>query len=104
MQRYPNHTHLRIQLETGRTHQIRVHMAHVGNALVGDQVYSRLRFPKGASPELQDTMREFGRQALHARRLGLVHPATEEQCLWESPLPEDFEALLLALKTDAARE
>ena len=93
---------MRSQLETGLTHQIRVHMAHVGNALVGDQVYSRLRFPKGASPELQDTMREFGRQALHARRLGLVHPATEEQCLWESPLPEDFEALLLALKADAA--
>lgn len=103
LQRYPNHTHLRIQLETGRTHQIRVHMAHIGNALVGDPVYSRLRFPKGASPELQDTMREFGRQALHARRLGLVHPATEEQCLWESPLPEDFEALLAALKADAAR-
>lgn len=103
LQRYPNHTHLRLQLETGRTHQIRVHMAHIGHALVGDPVYARLRFPKGASAELQETMRNFSRQALHARRLGLVHPATEEQCLWESPLPNDFEALLVALKADASK-
>lgn len=104
LQRYPHHTHVRVQLETGRTHQIRVHMAHIGHALVGDPVYARLRFPKGASEALQDTMRHFSRQALHARRLGLVHPATEEQCLWESPLPDDFVALLAALKTDATPE
>lgn len=101
LQRFPNHTHVRVQLETGRTHQIRVHMAHIGFPLIGDPVYARLRFPKGATPVLLDTLRLFNRQALHARRLGLVHPATGEQCLWESPLPEDFLQLLEALKLDA---
>ncbi|MEL0028815.1 MAG: pseudouridine synthase, partial [Perlucidibaca sp.] len=101
LQRYPNHTHVRVQLETGRTHQIRVHMAHIGFPLVGDPVYARLRFPKGASQELLDGLRQFSRQALHARRLGLVHPASGEQCLWESDLPEDFALLLQVLKHDA---
>lgn len=102
LQRFPNHSHIRVQLETGRTHQIRVHMAHIGFPLVGDPVYARLRFPKGASPELLDTLRLFTRQALHARRLGLVHPGTGESTMWESPLPEDFLHLLQALKTDAS--
>lgn len=101
LQRFPNHTHVRLQLETGRTHQIRVHMAHIGYPLVGDPVYARLRFPKGAGPELLDTLRGFNRQALHARRLGLTHPATDEQCLWESDLPDDFINLLQILKQDA---
>lgn len=101
LQRFPNHSHVRVQLETGRTHQIRVHMAHIGFPLVGDPVYARLRFPRGATPELSDTLRLFTRQALHARRLGLVHPATEESVMWESPLPEDFLNLLQALKLDA---
>ena len=101
LQRFPSHTHVRLQLETGRTHQIRVHMAHIGYPLVGDPVYARLRFPKGASAELLDSLRGFTRQALHARRLGLVHPASGEQCLWESELPDDFVSLLQALKQDA---
>lgn len=102
LQRFPNHTHVRVQLETGRTHQIRVHMAHIGYPLVGDPVYARLRFPKGASFELLEMLKGFQRQALHARRLGLEHPATGEQCLWESALPADFQALLDVLKADAA--
>ncbi len=101
LQRFPNHTHVRVQLETGRTHQIRVHMAHIGYPLVGDPVYARLRFPKGASFELNETLKTFTRQALHARRLGLVHPGSGESCLWECELPADFVALLDAIKADA---
>lgn len=101
LQRFPNHTHVRVQLETGRTHQIRVHMAHIGYPLVGDPVYARLRFPKGASAALNDKLKTFTRQALHARRLGLVHPSTGESCLWECELPKDFVALLDAIKADA---
>lgn len=100
LQRFPNHTHVRVQLETGRTHQIRVHMAHIGFALVGDPVYARLRFPKGASFALNETLKTFTRQALHARRLGLVHPESGESCLWECELPADFVSLLEALKAD----
>ncbi len=100
LKRFNHHTHVRVQLETGRTHQIRVHMAHIGHPLVGDPVYARLRFPKGASEQLTDTLRTFQRQALHARRLGLVHPSSGEQCLWESELPADMQALLQALQTD----
>ena len=101
LQRFPNHTHVRVQLETGRTHQIRVHMAHIGYPLVGDPVYARLRFPKGASFELNETLKTFTRQALHARRLGLVHPGSGESCVWECELPADFVALLDAIKADA---
>lgn len=101
LQRFPNHTHVRVQLETGRTHQIRVHLAHIGYPLVGDPVYARLRFPKGASFELNEKLKTFTRQALHARRLGLVHPGTGESCLWECELPADFVSLLDAIKADA---
>jgi 23S rRNA pseudouridine1911/1915/1917 synthase len=101
LQRFPNHTHVRVQLETGRTHQIRVHLAHIGYPLVGDPVYARLRFPKGASAELNEKLKTFTRQALHARRLGLVHPSTGENCLWECELPADFVSLLDAIKADA---
>lgn len=101
LQRFPNHTHVRVQLETGRTHQIRVHLAHIGYPLVGDPVYARLRFPKGASAELNEKLKTFTRQALHARRLGLVHPGTGESCLWECELPADFVSLLDAIKSDA---
>lgn len=101
LQRFTDHTHVRCQLETGRTHQIRVHMAHIGHPLVGDPVYARLRFPRGASEVLLDALKGFRRQALHARRLGLVHPETGESCLWESPLPDDFLALLAVLKAES---
>ena len=96
------HTLLRVKLESGRTHQIRVHMAHLKHPLVGDPVYSgRLQLPKAASAELAAALRGFKRQALHATRLGLVHPATGKVMAWESPLPEDMRALLVVLENDA---
>jgi 23S rRNA pseudouridine1911/1915/1917 synthase len=98
-ERFAHHTHVRVRLETGRTHQIRVHMAHIRHPLIGDPQYAgRPRIPKGADPELVDTLRSFPRQALHARGLGLVHPVTGEDCLWEIPLPEDIESLLDCLR------
>jgi len=99
--RFRGHTHVRVQLETGRTHQIRVHMAHIGHPLIGDPVYGgRPRLPKGGSPEMIRAVQRFPRQALHARRLGLVHPVTGVQMSWESPLPEDMVALLTTLAED----
>ena len=78
--RFNNHCHIRCMLETGRTHQIRVHMAHIKHPLVGDPVYGgRPRIPKGASELLLNTLRGFGRQALHARRLSLIHPSSGEE-------------------------
>ncbi len=101
--RFNAHTHVKLKLETGRTHQIRVHMAHIQYPLIGDPVYGgRLRLPKGATPELIDSLRSFKRQALHARRLGVVHPVTGENCEWESPLPQDMVSLLEVLAQDAA--
>lgn len=99
--RYRSHTHLQLQLETGRTHQIRVHMAYIGFPIVGDQVYGgRLKPPKGASPELLDFLQQFRRQALHARQLGLFHPSTGDLMEWEAPLPADFQQLLALLEQD----
>ena len=98
--RYPSHTHIRVKLETGRTHQIRVHMAHIGHALVGDQTYgNRFKIPKGANQHLIDTLKGFPRQALHAFKLGLEHPGTGEYTEWTAPLPADFLNLLDALNT-----
>ncbi len=100
--RFRGHTHIRVQLETGRTHQIRVHMAHAGHPLVGDPVYGgRMRLPKGGTPEMIKAVQHFPRQALHARRLGLVHPATGADMSWESPLPADMLELLAVLAMDA---
>ncbi len=99
--RYRSHTHLTLQLETGRTHQIRVHMAHIGFPIVGDPTYGgRLKPPKGAAPELLNFLQQFKRQALHARLLGFDHPETGEYVEWESPLPEDFVQLLTLLEQD----
>lgn len=96
--RFEAHTHLDVQLETGRTHQIRVHMDHINYPIVGDQLYAgRRRFPKGCTSELRDLIESFGRQALHARSLGFIHPLTQEECLWEAPLPQDMQNLLKAL-------
>lgn len=104
MQRFQHHTRVKLQLETGRTHQIRVHMAHIGYPLVGDPMYGgRLRLPKGgAVPELISALKGFRRQALHAFKLGVVHPVTGEDCQWESPLPEDFANLVAALELNEA--
>jgi 23S rRNA pseudouridine1911/1915/1917 synthase len=101
LERFRSHTHLKVMLETGRTHQIRVHMAYIQHPLVGDGVYAgRLKLPRGASPNLVDTLRAFRRQALHARRLGLIHPASGEYCEWEVPLPTDMLQLLAVLSQD----
>ncbi len=99
--RFGHHTQIAVQLETGRTHQIRVHMAHRHHPLVGDPVYGgRPRIPPGASAELIDTLRGFGRQALHARTLALTHPAHAERVEFSSPLPADLENLLAVLAAE----
>ena len=104
VERYRAHTWIRCRLETGRTHQIRVHMAHLQHPLVGDPVYGgRLRLPPGCSESLAETLRGFRRQALHAGRLGLVHPESGEEMEWHSPLPEDMRHLLDELREDEAR-
>lgn len=100
-ERYRSHTHLQCKLETGRTHQIRVHMAHIGHPIVGDQVYGgRMKPPKGAAPELLDFLQQFKRQALHARVLGFEHPQSGEYVEWESELPDDIQHLLTLLDQD----
>lgn len=105
VKRYRAYTHIRVQLETGRTHQIRVHMAHLRHPLVGDTVYAgRLQLPKGASEQLVETLRGFRHQALHAVQLGLQHPVTGEDMLWQSELPEDMQHLLAALDDDAQQD
>ncbi|WP_423821360.1 23S rRNA pseudouridine(1911/1915/1917) synthase RluD [Salinisphaera sp. SPP-AMP-43] len=100
--RYRAHTHVRCRLESGRTHQIRVHMAHIRYPLLGDPVYGRrLSLPKDSSAPFIDVLRGFKRQALHAASLGLDHPVTGEAMQWHAPRPADFEALLAALAEDA---
>lgn len=100
--RYRGHTHVRVQLETGRTHQIRVHMAHVKYPLVGDRVYGgRLLLPKGATPELIDAIRGFKRQALHAARLAFEHPISGKPIECTAAIPADIRGLLDALMRDA---
>ena len=96
--RYQFHTLVRVHLETGRTHQIRVHLADAGFPIVGDPLYGgRLRVPRGASPELVTMFREFGRQALHATELSVTHPESGRRLTWKSLLPNDFRQLLEAL-------
>lgn len=102
--RYRDHSHLRCFLETGRTHQIRVHMAHIHHPLVGDSTYAgRPRLPKGASEELVEMLRRFPRQALHARKLELLHPRSGDTLSWEVPLPDDMKALLAVLDAEEKR-
>jgi 23S rRNA pseudouridine1911/1915/1917 synthase len=99
--RFRAHTLVRVTLETGRTHQIRVHLAHIGFPVVGDPVYGgRRRIPKGSSSALAAELQAFPRQALHAARLTLAHPLTHREHEWRSPLPEDMQGLLDALEAD----
>tara|TARA_R110002049_G_scaffold28961_3_gene98538 strand:+ start:1153 stop:2100 length:948 start_codon:yes stop_codon:yes gene_type:complete len=99
--RFRAHTHITVKLETGRTHQIRVHMSHIRYPLVGDPTYGgRLQIPKACSGELAKELKAFKRQALHARKLGFSHPRTGEPCSWEAPLPEDMLHLLEVLQND----
>ncbi len=97
-QRYLAHTLLDVKLETGRTHQIRVHMAHIRHPIVGDPVYGgRKRIPGGLDEKTVEALHRFPRQALHARRLGLAHPLTGEPMSWEAEPPADMQALVEAL-------
>lgn len=105
MERFRHHTYVKVNLETGRTHQIRVHMAHLHHPLVGDPIYGgRLRLPAGCSAALLEALRRFKRQALHAGVLGLIHPESGAALEWEAPLPADMQQLLEALRADAGSE
>ena len=96
--RFKSHTHVKAILETGRTHQIRVHLSHVGHSLVGDPMYGgRVRFPKKASEELKEALLNFKRQALHSKKLTLSHPISGEVMSWKAPLPDDMLKLLEVL-------
>jgi len=99
--RFRSHSHIQVKLETGRTHQIRVHMAHIGYSLIGDSVYGgRLQIPRGSSAQLIDQLHSFKRQALHARRLSLSHPVSKQQYTWEAARPADMQLLLQVLQDD----
>ncbi|PZQ09967.1 MAG: 23S rRNA pseudouridine(1911/1915/1917) synthase RluD [Rhodanobacter denitrificans] len=102
-ERYRAMTRIECRLETGRTHQIRVHMAHIRHPLVGDATYGNgLKYPKGATPELVEALRGFRRQALHAEQLAFVHPASGETVTVKAERPADLERLIAALRADAA--
>lgn len=102
-ERFRAHTRIKVRLETGRTHQIRAHMAHIRYPVVGDPVYGgRLRIPQGANPALIEALRGFKRQALHAAVLGLIHPASGEVMQWSAPIPADMACLLGSLKEDVS--
>ena len=102
MKKYRAHTLVQVNLESGRTHQIRVHMAHLHYPVVGDPVYGgRLKIPAGSSEKLKDVLRGFRRQALHALKLSLVHPETGKRVQWTTSVPEDMSKLMEALALDA---
>ena len=103
VKRFRAHTLVRVELETGRTHQIRVHLAHIGFPVVGDPLYAgRRRVPAGCTPALAGELHAFPRQALHAARLKLTHPVSGRELAWEAPLPEDLQSLLGALEADSS--
>ena len=100
-ERFQHFTRVQARLETGRTHQIRVHFSYLGFGLVGDSVYmSRVRVPAGASELLADTLRGFKRQALHATKLGLIHPRSGEEMMFEAPWADDFAQLIEVLRSE----
>jgi 23S rRNA pseudouridine1911/1915/1917 synthase len=104
LERFRAHTHVRVNLETGRTHQIRVHFAHLRHPLVGDRTYGgRLLLPRGATPELVAALKEFPRQALHAAELKLRHPQSGRAVEWKASLPQDLQELLAILRRDSAK-
>jgi 23S rRNA pseudouridine1911/1915/1917 synthase len=101
IKRFRDHSHVQLKLDSGRTHQIRVHMQHIRHAIVGDPVYGgRQRLPPQADPALVEQLRHFKRQALHAFRLSLLHPEIGKHLSWRSDLPDDMVQLLAALHTD----
>ncbi len=100
-ERFRAHSLLQCQLETGRTHQIRVHLSHIGHSLIGDPLYGGgLKLPKGATPELITTLRGFRRQALHAEKLSFIHPVTGEALSFTIDRPADQQGLIEALRAD----
>lgn len=100
VERFTHYTLVQAQLETGRTHQIRVHFSHIGHPLLGDPTYSRLKLPRGVSTELSEYLQQFKRQALHARFLGLVHPVTGEEMEFEAEWTADFAQLVALLQQE----
>lgn len=101
IQRFKKHTHIQVQLETGRTHQIRVHLAHLRRPVVGDPVYGKKTFSMtNLSDELVQGLNDFSRQALHAAELRLVHPTQQTEMTFQAPLPTDMQHLLDLMKTD----
>lgn len=101
-ERFRAHTLLQCELESGRTHQIRVHMAHAGYPLIGDSLYGGgLKLPRGATPSLIDALRGFNRQALHAEHLAFTHPVSGEALSFDAQPPQDFLDLLAALRADS---
>lgn len=104
-QRYRAHTLVRVNLDTGRTHQIRVHMAYIGYPLVGDVVYGgRLKIPPGSHEEFASALRNFKRQALHATSLGLQHPTSREWMQWQAEMPEDMQNLIEFAEQDSQQQ
>ncbi|MEN3032180.1 23S rRNA pseudouridine(1911/1915/1917) synthase RluD [Chromobacterium amazonense] len=100
LERFASHSHIECKLETGRTHQIRVHMREAGHPLAGDPVYGNVRHKM--DEEIAAAVKALGRQALHAYALALIHPATGEERSWKAPLPDDFRTLLDVLRGDGA--
>lgn len=99
LKRFKHFSFLQVALETGRTHQIRVHMAHIGHPIFGDTLYAgKPKLAKDCHPLVQEALLHFPRQALHAKKLGLLHPATRDYLEWEIPLPEDMQSILLLLE------
>jgi 23S rRNA pseudouridine1911/1915/1917 synthase len=104
IERFRAHTHLRIQLETGRTHQIRVHLTHIHHPIVGDPVYGHhVGIPTKLSEKLKIALQNFKRQALHAANLRLTHPVNGQWMEWHAPLPKDFVELLKLLREDSGK-
>ena len=99
IEKFKNFTLIKAILETGRTHQIRVHMSHIGHPLLGDFTYGgKVKFPKGASEELKVAIKEFPRQALHAKKLSISHPKDNKELAWKSKLPEDLDNMINVLR------